>query len=195
MGVPRGLCAPGGVHRAGLGLARGAGGAKGSEALWGGSRDKAWHRTRARVFLCDRSGKHAKGIALEIALSVPWLPLLLSQGWRGGGEGGGRVCVEGGPVPVPCIQPPLFPAPHLRAVAERCGRKRNPNAPVPITAAALSRGFCKSGRRGPHPRPLSASPHLPRPLCSAHGPPAPAGSALWQGPAAWQPAPSILFEV
>lgn len=139
-GIPKGLGAPGGGHGAGLGLARGARGAKGSEALWGGSRDKAWHCARVRVFLCDRSGKPAKGIALEIALSVPWLPLLE---------------VERGACTIALHPTPSFPSTPF---AEQRGRKHNPNAPVPIRAAALSRGFCKSGRHGSHPPALICLP-------------------------------------
>lgn len=130
----------GGVTGQVWGLARGARGAKGSEALWGGSRDKAWHCARVRVFLCDRSGKPAKGIALEIALSVPWLPLLE---------------VERGACTIALHPTPSFPSTPF---AEQRGRKHNPNAPVPIRAAALSRGFCKSGRHGSHPPALICLP-------------------------------------
>lgn len=83
---------------------------------------------------------------------------------------------------------PPTPAPQSPpAVAPRGGRKR-PRAPAPLTAAALSRGLLDP-----------PSPYLPRPLALAGlaAPPRPPQPLRGQplGAAAWQPAPSILFEV
>lgn len=137
------------------------------DGLWGSPAEPREGAARTELGLQRLPGQAARGIALELALAMP------------------RASCPGCPTSPPC--PPTL-APHCPpAVAPRGGRKC-PRAPAPLTAAALSRALL-----GP------PAPYLPRPLALAGlaAPPRPPQPLRGQplGAAAWQPAPSILFEV